>query len=408
MADHTGNWYPLTNQGVQWDAQGKPYYNTSDGLRSYIPPISAAQYRDDPKMLAWAKAHGASITTGANGQLNVQSGAPEGGFWHGNGEWDSQTGQYDQPFNWGNLLSLGIGGAIAAPLVAGALGGSAAGAGAGSGAADAAGSAAGGVGLGETGAATGLAGSGLGGAAGAGGVGIGETGATTGLAGSGFGEGGGLGLAGTPTVGDLASAGSSIAGQTGAASGGPAWLSTLLGKAPQIGHALSGAATGSAAGRAAAANADIARDAILTNLFGIQSRNAENQAAFQRSAPGAQASQAVRGDILANAKDASFSNLPGWLQVPETQGGLRPSMFSDTTRTLGSTLSKNALSQAQNPTTGGIAYPTAPTINPVPSPSGVETGLGTLGTIANIAGAVGMNPGSDNAWWQSLLGLTNG
>lgn len=79
---------------------------------------------------------------------------------------------WDKQKNWA-LPAIGIGAAIAAPYALGALSGGGA-------------PAAGGIGIGETGATTGLAGSGLT----AGGVGLGETGAVTGLAGSGFTGGG--------------------------------------------------------------------------------------------------------------------------------------------------------------------------------------------------------------------------
>jgi hypothetical protein len=61
-----------------------------------------------------------------------------------------------------------------------------------------------------------------------------------------------------------------------------------------------------------------------------------------RDAPGQRASNAVRGDILANAQDATFS---GSSRIPKFSfgGGLRPSMFSDSTRKLGGEMSRQAL-----------------------------------------------------------------
>ncbi len=66
------------------------------------------------------------------------------------------------------------------------------------------------------------------------------------------------------------------------------------------------------------------------------------EALAARQAPGQRASNAVRGDILANAQDASFS---GSSRIPkfEFSGGLRPSMFSGSTRQLGSAMSREAL-----------------------------------------------------------------
>lgn len=127
MSEHTGNWYPVGP--IQWDAQGNPYQNTSDGMKSYIPPIAAAQYQNDPKMLAWAKAHGANVTYGpkdANGNpttSDVRTGAPEGGF-AGNYHWNGETGGYEKDnFFDSSLGGLVLGGsALAAPFALSALG----------------------------------------------------------------------------------------------------------------------------------------------------------------------------------------------------------------------------------------------------------------------------------------------
>jgi len=112
-----GAWYPLVNEGVQWDDQGRPFYHTSDGHRDYIPPVVAAQYRDDPRMLHWAQSQGATLADSPHG-ITTGTSVPGGGFLHGRGQWDSQQGRYEQPINWGNLASAGIGAAIGAPFVA--------------------------------------------------------------------------------------------------------------------------------------------------------------------------------------------------------------------------------------------------------------------------------------------------
>lgn len=219
-------------QHVLWD-QGKPYWNTASGGRVYIPPMVAAQERSDPKLMAWAKAKGVSIdyqTDPETGELTVGPGgvtntaAPSGGIFHQRGEWNQDTGEFDTPLDWGNILSMVVGGAITAGVASALMGGGAAADAAVSTAIEtgsvdagvAAGTAAGGT-LASTTIGTGLAtlpaglapsgavASALGGgstlgaaggtaAAGGGGVGVGETGAVTGLEGSGFGTGAGLGF----------------------------------------------------------------------------------------------------------------------------------------------------------------------------------------------------------------------
>jgi hypothetical protein len=66
------------------------------------------------------------------------------------------------------------------------------------------------------------------------------------------------------------------------------------------------------------------------------------EGAAGRAAPGQRASNAVRGDILAHAQDATFE---GGSRVPKFDfgGGLRPSMFSGSTRELGRNMSRQAL-----------------------------------------------------------------
>jgi hypothetical protein len=111
---------PLDQTRVLWDEQGKPYWASTDGRsRHYIPPIVAGQYRDDPRMLAWAASQGVTEDD-PNGNV------PGGGFLRGRGQWDSEQGKYTQPINGGNLLSAAVGAMIGAPWIAGAMGGGAA------------------------------------------------------------------------------------------------------------------------------------------------------------------------------------------------------------------------------------------------------------------------------------------
>jgi len=102
---------------IYWDERGRPYRvylmdgpGYRKGERQYVPPVEA-RYSDDPKLRAW-------------GEGNQQPGQS---FLKERGTWDSDTGEWDQGTNWTNLLSAGVGGAIAAPLLLGAVGGGAAG-----------------------------------------------------------------------------------------------------------------------------------------------------------------------------------------------------------------------------------------------------------------------------------------
>src|SRR3990167_6488624 len=103
MAEDQVGAYHDNGQPAYWieAGTGKPYkYKTVNGVEDrsqklYLSPQAMGNYED--------------------------TGKPEGGFFHGGGEWNTETGEWDQPFNWGNLMSLGVGGAIAAPVVGPAL-----------------------------------------------------------------------------------------------------------------------------------------------------------------------------------------------------------------------------------------------------------------------------------------------
>ncbi len=112
---------------IQWSG-GKPYIVDASGKRYFLPPIVAAQYRDDPKALAWAASQGASI--GAPGGTDTVTGQPDATLLKTRGTWNPDTGQYDQGVNWENLASLAAGGFVGAgagaALAGGAGGGAAA------------------------------------------------------------------------------------------------------------------------------------------------------------------------------------------------------------------------------------------------------------------------------------------
>lgn len=133
---------PIANyRDIRFDEQGRPYYTTASGQRSYLPPITAAQEGGligsgvvnvpsdvAAQLRAYASAHGVT-------NANPTGDLPQGGFVHSRGEWNTGTGQYDQHLNQGGLGGLIEGGAaLAAPIALGALMPTTAAAGAGAGA----------------------------------------------------------------------------------------------------------------------------------------------------------------------------------------------------------------------------------------------------------------------------------
>jgi len=96
----------------------------------------------------------------------------------------------------------------------------------------------------------------------------------------------------------------------------------------------------------------------------------------------------VRGDILSSARDVAFSGLPNDIPNIQISGGLRPSMFSDSTRQLGSLMSQDALAgQQKGDAFAPLTYkpgPTAPTLTPPTNKSTLDDILNAAGTFSNL------------------------
>lgn len=166
----------------------------------------------------------------------------------------------------------------------------------------------------------------------------------------------------------------------------PDWLKT----ATDLTNSLGADATGRAAGRNADNNANIGYANAQARLYGEQA-NAENNlyrnqlGAYETAlnAPQAIARNSVRGDILSNARDVSIA-APAGIPVPTISGGLRPSMFSDSTRQLG----RNITANAANTPIPTATMPTAPTLPTPPVLQPMET-AGTTDDIMNTASRIG-------------------
>ncbi len=222
-------------QHVYYEANGQPYWKKVGGGKQYIPPATAMSMTNDPKALSWARSQGYYIDGGQTGSSqqptvdasgNVQQAPspvhgtpPSGGLLHNSGTWNSQTGQWDQGLDWGNILSMVVAGTITAGVASAMMGGGAA--------ADAAA---------NTAASTGSVDAGI------------QAGATASSAGAGTGaaasaEAGAVlpGASGVPALGTLPAVGSS--GGVGAALGGDAGAVGAGGYAAQQGLTDTGEAT---------------------------------------------------------------------------------------------------------------------------------------------------------------------
>lgn len=243
------------------------------------------------------------------------------------------------------------------------------------------GAAAQGAGAAGAGSGVGAAGGGVGSiAAGAGGVG----GAAAGAAAGGAGAATGLlpSASSVPNTGALVPATSSLmtgATATAKAAGLPDWLKN----AQDIGSALSSASAGRAAGRVAEGTANQNQTRAAVDLYNTE-----------LGAPARIARNAVKGDILANAQDVSI-DAPSTIPVPTISGGLRPSMFSPTTRGIGTTITNNARDSANN-----LTPLTPPTLPPLPEAGAFDSALNIGSGIANVAGSVPW----DKIPWAKIAG----
>jgi hypothetical protein len=131
------------------------------------------------------------------------------------------------------------------------------------------------------------------------------------------------------------------------------------------------------------------------------------------SAPQSRASNAVRGDILANVQDATVS-APEGVNVTTFGGGLRPSLLSGNSRALGAQMSKEALLDALSGSPmpfsdmapvdlSSITGRSAPEQTALPQPNTMDRVMEAIGTYGGMASALANSqrpPASGNQWLE--------
>lgn len=157
----------------------------------------------------------------------------------------------------------------------------------------------------------------------------------------------------------------------------------------ELSDVLSGAVAGRAGGRKS--EAELAQSADRTNVSRYLAELAGYKTGLE--APGMNAGNAVRGDTLANAQDASvtgpITRTGG--KMPTVSGGLRPSLMSADTRKLGQGMSRQALvNQMQGP--GALTAPTLAPTTPLPESNAIDTILSAGGTASSLAAMLAKNP----------------
>ncbi len=240
--------------------------------------------------------------------------------------------------------------------------------------------------MGAAGAFSGAAGAG--GAAGGAGAGAGASGLSAGTAGV------AASLPGAMATLPALAGGAGGAGAAGLGAAG--WLGT----AGKVAEALGGLSSGRAAGRQAENQAAYYGDQNIIDLYKAQQAAAANrnnidlsQKKFSLEAPQLRASNSVRGDVLANAQDATVSGVSPNIPVPTISGGLRPSMFSANTRALGGLMSEQALaSQKAGDTFSPLPDATAPSLTAVSQPGKLDSFLNVASGIGSLASLMGSIP----------------
>ncbi len=301
--------------------------------------------------------------------------ADNGGILHNPSTWNNRTGQWEKGgINWGAagplLGAVGIGGAVAAPLLAG--GGAAAGAG--------------GTGAATTGAGTGAATT-------AAGV-LPSTTIGTGMVGP---ITGGTGMAGSSGgfLSTLKSAYDAYSKGKEVYDAGKGVYDTVRGPstASKIGQTAGSIEQGRLAAMIAQAKIQQEQDALALSRTraGVDVGNlnlAQQKSAL--AAPGQLAGQSVRGDVLANSQDATISGLPSYIHPAQISGGLRPSMLSASSRAMGGNMSRQALAdQMSGKYTTMRDLPTVPEATPLPEAGKLDTALQWTAGAGSFLDALG-------------------
>lgn len=215
-----------------------------------------------------------------------------------------------------------------------------------------------GAALGAFGAAGAAGAGGAGGSTAAGatgaGVGLGETGAVTGLAGSGFGAG----------------------GATAAGGGLLGTLGKYAGPVSDIGEIASAGASGLGEGR----RADSAADMYAASQ---NNRALVDAATFNRDLPMSRAQQTARGDLMSSPMQDS--QITGSGRDINISGGVRPSSFGASTTQAGDELKRQALLKLMDPEADKLT-PQLTTPRKAGAGENIMAGVG-MGT--SILGALG-------------------
>lgn len=201
-------------------------------------------------------------------------------------------------------------------------------------------------------------------AAGAAGAGAGTTGSTV------------------PVIGTLptgAASGAMGAGSAGGFFSGMGGAKDILTGLGDLGQVAGRSAEAAGKGRFNEAEINQGQDRNKINLYEAELQNAVNT-------PRQLAQNAARGDLLKNVQPVSFSNLPGYVRMPQMSGGLTPAALGPDARTAGAALTRESLLNLLN---NKFNLPQAPTLTPPPEPSGFDDANKWLGTIGGYAGALG-------------------
>jgi hypothetical protein len=161
----------------------------------------------------------------------------------------------------------------------------------------------------------------------------------------------------------------------------------ILSTATDIGSVLAAYEAAAAQGRVQQAGVNQNQANTGANLYRTQLQGA-------LTGPSVSAAQAAKGDAQANIQPFAWTGgttMAGNIPVPQSTGGLTPSLFGPATRQAGQKLAALGNSRVLSP---AFALPTPPTLAPAPTASGLDKTLGAAGLITSAVGALNKPGGS--------------
>lgn len=161
-------------------------------------------------------------------------------------------------------------------------------------------------------------------------------------------------------------------------------MGDILSTAGDIGSILAKMEADRAKGRLAQGDAQQRQANAAANIY-------RTQADVALKGPLQSAKAAAQGDQMANIQPFAWTggtSQVGNIPVPQSTGGLTPANFGPATRKAGADLATLSADRVSSP---DFNVPKPPVLPPLPESSGLDSILGTAGSLGSLLGALGKN-----------------